>query len=90
MKTHRVASSPLPVDAVAVESSALAKVAYDSQRAILLVEFRNGSVYQYRTVPQQVYQDLLRADSTGVYFNRHIRTIFPHKILGVASPALSG
>jgi len=90
MKTNPISSSPLPVDAVAVESTALAKIAHDTERAILLVEFRNGTLYQYRKVPRQIYQDLLRADSKGVYFNRHIRNLFQHTILAAAAPTPSG
>ena len=58
---------------VAVESTALAGMAYDSQRNLLEVAFRDGSVYQYSAVTAQVYQDLLRAESKGTYFNREIR-----------------
>ena len=75
------------MNAVAVESSSLAKVAYDAQQAILQVEFCDGSVYQYAGVPLQTYQDLLRADSKGAYFNHYIRTLFPHAILRAATPA---
>jgi KTSC domain len=77
-----VFSKPTPLtDAADVDSSSLAKLAYDTQRAILQVEFRDGSVYQYLGVPPQTYQDLLRADSKGAYFNRHIRSPFPHAFI---------
>jgi len=78
-----------PMDTVAVESSALAQVAYDNQRAILHVEFHDGAVYQYLGVPLRIYQDLLRADSKGAYFNHHIRNPFPCAILRGALPAPS-
>ena len=81
-------SLPL-LDRVVVESSLLAKVAYDHQRANLQVEFRDGALYRYLGVPIQTYQDLLRADSKGAYFNRHIRGPFPFAILRGAAPALS-
>ena len=84
-------SSPSPaLDTVAPESSALAKVAYDNQRATLHVEFRDGAVYQYFAVPRDTYQDLLRADSKGVYCNQYIRSAFRHAILRVAADALPG
>lgn len=75
-----------PMHTVTAESSALAQVAYDSQRAILHVEFRDGAVYQYLGVPLRIYQDLLRADSKGAYFNHHIRSSFPCAILRGALP----
>lgn len=79
--------SPPPMHKVAVESSALVQVAYDNQRAILHVEFRDGAVYQYWGVPLRIYQDLLRADSKGAYFNHHIRSPFPCVILRGVVPA---
>ena len=74
---------------VAVDSSALAQVAYDTQRAILHVQFRDGAIYQYLGVPVRIYQDLLRADSKGAYFNHHIRCPFPCVILRGTIPAPS-
>ena len=71
-------TSPLLTDTVAIESSSLDKVAYHHPRAILQVEFRNGTIYHYSGVPIQTYRDLLRADSKGAYFNHHIRNLFPH------------
>ena len=64
-------TSPLLLDAVDVESSSLAKVAYHYQRAIL----------HYLSVPRQTYRDLLQADSKGTYFNHQIRNQFPHAIV---------
>lgn len=63
---------------VAVQSSSLSKLAYDSQHAILQVEFRDGRVYQYSGVPLQTFQELLQADSKGAFFNHHIRSRFPN------------
>lgn len=79
--------SQLPMDAaVAVNSSAFIKVAYDQQRTILQVEFRDGSVWQYLGVPFQTYQDLLRADSKGAYLNRHVRNLFSASQLSKPTP----
>ena len=38
-----------------------------------------GAVYQYSLVPQQVYRDLLRAESKGRFFNQNIRGKFPYQ-----------
>jgi hypothetical protein len=40
-------TSPLMTETVAIESSSLSKVAYHHQRAILQVEFRDGTIYHY-------------------------------------------
>ena len=83
-------SKPLRLmNPVAVRSSSLAQVAYDSRQSILQVEFRDGTAYGYAGVPLATYHDLLRADSKGAYFNRHIRSLFPYAVLGVAAPVES-
>ena len=68
-------------DGVAVQSSLLAGVAYDHDQAVLQLEFRAGTVYQYFQVPRQTYQDLLQADSKGNYFNHNIRSIFRWRLV---------
>jgi len=71
-------TSTLRTETVAIESSSLDKVAYHHQRAILQVEFRDGTLYHYLGVPIQTYRDLLQADSKGAYFNHRIRNLFPN------------
>ena len=71
-------TSPLMTETVALESSSLSTVAYHHQRAILQVEFRDGTIYHYLGVPVHTYRDLLRADSKGAYFNLRIRSLFAH------------
>ena len=71
---------------VAVQSSSLSKLAYDSQHGILQVEFRDGTVYQYSGVPLQTFQELLQADSKGAFFNHHIRSRFPHNRAAALPP----
>ena len=67
-----------PLDAVYVglNSSAVARVAYEESRQQLHVEFRDGSVYVYLGVTATVYRELLTAESQGGYFNRKIRNAF--------------
>lgn len=71
-------TSPLMTETVALESSSLSTVAYYPQRAILEVEFRDGTIYHYLGVPVHTYRDLLQADSKGAYFNLRIRSLFAH------------
>jgi len=53
-----------------VESSNLRSVGYD--HGILEIEFHNG-VYRYFDVPEDVYDELMNADSHGVYFHANIK-----------------
>jgi len=77
-------------NAVSVQSSLLARVAYDSRQAILQVTFRNGAAYQYAGVPVKTYRGLLQADSKGTYFNHCIRGLYPYELLRLKEPAASG
>ena len=84
-------SKPLRMmNPVAVRSSSLVEVAYDGRRAILQVEFRDGTAYQYANVPLRIYHDLLGAPSKGLYFNHYIRSRFPHTVIPTEAPAASG
>jgi hypothetical protein len=61
-----------------VTSTTLATVAYDPDREVLQLEFRDRTVYQYFHVPAEMHQALLRAPSKGSYFNRSIRNRFAY------------
>jgi hypothetical protein len=69
------------MDTTRVKSTTLTAVAYDGRRALLQLQFRDGTTYHYFGVPAQTHQELLDADSKGSYFNRRIRTQFPYKAL---------
>jgi len=56
-----------------VESSNLASIGYDAENEILEVEFNHGGIYQYFDVPENVYDELMNADSHGQYFGRNIK-----------------
>lgn len=56
-----------------VTSSNLASIGYDAENEILEVEFNHGGVYQYFGVPENVYEELMNADSHGQYFDRNIK-----------------
>ena len=62
----------------AVNSSVIRALTYDEQHNILEVEFRTGRIYQYSAVPPAKYDELLRANSIGEFFNREIRTAHPY------------
>lgn len=62
-----------------VESSNLASVGYDAENETLEVEFKHGGVYQYFDVPLHVYEELMDADSHGVYFSANIRNDYNYQ-----------
>jgi hypothetical protein len=61
------------MDRVRVSSSNLRSVGYEPERALLEIEFHAGGLYQYRNVPQQAFDALMRAPSKGSYFDAHIK-----------------
>lgn len=60
-----------------VKSSAITSFGYEERSRILEIEFKNGSVYRYREVPRQIWEELKRIDSSGAslgaYINANIR-----------------
>lgn len=63
---------------VDLQSSSLNAATFQDHSASLELEFRSGAIYRYSDVPAQVYQELLRAESKGRYFNQHIRNRFSY------------
>jgi hypothetical protein len=60
---------------VPVESSSIDSIGYEKK--VLEVRFRNGGLYQYFDVPEQLLALLMQADSKGRFFNQHIRGAYP-------------
>ncbi len=58
---------------VPVESSALTSVGYSRHLQVLEVEFRNGSIYRYIDVPENVFHELMDAVSKTSYYDNNIR-----------------
>ena len=62
-----------------VESSMLRSAGYDAATSTLELEFTSGRVYQYFDVPQDVFDELLAADSKGRYFLAVIDHAYPYQ-----------
>lgn len=60
------------MEMISVSSSNLLKVGYDSISAVLQIEFKDGSVYEYYDVPQYEYDGLMSAESLGRYAHQNI------------------
>lgn len=58
---------------IPVSSSNIRSIGYDSQSAILEVEFISSAVYQYFDVPEHLYKAFLHASSHGQFLNDNIR-----------------
>lgn len=65
-----------------VASSNVTSVGYDSATETLEVQFWNGSVYQYYNVPENVYDQLIKASSKGRFLHTYIRNAYPYSRVG--------
>jgi KTSC domain len=60
----------------AVQSTALASVGYSNRLRALEIEFRNGAIYRYLSVPPAIYHDLMVAPSKARFYDENIRRKF--------------
>lgn len=58
---------------IAVRSSNIRSIGYDSSTQTLEVEFTSGELYQYSNVPSNVHDALMRAPSQGRFLNDQIK-----------------
>ncbi len=61
------------MERIPVKSSNISSIGYDEDSNTLEIEFHNGAVYQYFDVPFSVYDDLMGADSQGIYLAQNIK-----------------
>lgn len=64
------------MERTSVSSSNLASVGYDAATSTLQVEFNNGDIYDYYSVPEYLFTNLINAGSAGSYFSANIRNNF--------------
>ncbi len=61
---------------VPVTSSSIAAIGYDVQSALLVVEFCDGTLYEYVDVSSSVHEGLMASASHGRYFDVAIRPYY--------------
>lgn len=59
-----------------VESSSLRSIGYDRATFTLEVQFSNGSVYRYASVPDDLWAQLRSSESKGKFFHDRVRDQF--------------
>lgn len=62
-----------------VDSSNIEAIGYDPGQRDLYVQFHGGRTYVYADVPDQIYGELLQADSKGSYLNREIKSNYAYR-----------
>lgn len=66
---------------VKVESSNISAVGYDMNFGSLIVEYKSGMKYQYKNVPYELYENLLKAESKGRFVNENVKGKFEYNRL---------
>jgi KTSC domain len=62
---------------VTVESSMIHAVGYDKESQELEVVYTSGKIWRYTSVPEQIYRQLLAADSKGSFMKACIIGMYP-------------
>lgn len=65
-----------------IVSSNVRSVSYDPTTNTLEIEFHNGSVYQYYSVPAETHRSLISAVSKGTYHNDYIKDHYRYRKVG--------
>ena len=63
----------------AVRSRDIAIIGYDKESAVLEIAVKNGGVYHYSKVPEELYRGFMGASSYGAYFNQRIKEQYPYQ-----------
>lgn len=62
-----------------IQSSNLKKTEYDTETKKMLVEFNNGTKYEYIEVPHQVYTQFRMSESQGKFFSTKISKTYKYR-----------
>ena len=70
------------MDRYNVASSNISSIGYDQSTMTLEVEFLNGRIYQYYNVPENMYDEIMKAPSKGRFLHAYIRNAYPYSLVG--------
>lgn len=62
-----------------VNSTAIRKIAYDSNEKRLSITFNSNKTYDYPNVPAQLVCNFMKSPSKGQFFNKEIRNKFQRR-----------
>ncbi len=64
-----------------IKSSNIKKTEYDTETKLMVCEFNNGLVYEYKDVPHAVYTKFRMSESQGKFLNSNINGKYKFKRL---------
>lgn len=66
----------LPMQTVAVNSTAIEKAEYEYDTYRLRLTFNNGGKYDYTRVPNHVFEGLRASQSKGKFINKYVLPVY--------------
>lgn len=67
------------MERTSVSSSNISSIGYDPDNELLEIEFNSGDVYLYFSVPEGIFDALMKAPSHGKYFAQNIKNDYEYK-----------
>ncbi len=61
-----------------IDSSNLSRTEYDTETKKMVVEFKNGLIYEYNEVPHQIYTQFRMSESQGKFFSSKISKVYKY------------
>lgn len=58
------------------DSSNIARYRYDQNAHVLSVEFKKGGTYNYYDVPQNIFDQMKAATSTGQFLAQNVKGVY--------------
>jgi len=58
---------------ITMPSSVVFAMNYNASTSTLTIEYVSGSVYEYKNVPEYVYEEMKKAKSKGKFLNQKIK-----------------
>lgn len=75
-----------PVQMEPATSTTIDSHGYHGDSQTMTVQFKNGKVYEYRGVPQQIYNQYQQSESQGSFFSNNIKGRYQTRLLGQVKP----
>lgn len=63
---------------IEVKSSNIRSISYNPETEVLVVEYLNGSMYEYLKVPSSIYEGLVESESKGSFMNRMVKGTYEY------------
>ena len=71
--------NPSHIDKYWPDSPNISRTTYMQEALVLEIKFKNDSIYQYRDVPVEVWNKLIKAVSIGSFLHREIKGNFRYQ-----------